>query len=707
MENRDGRTTTSLSHLQSVQDAGWLLLAILPPLWLNLWSEQPFELSKVLLVRTLVWLLAAVVLAGHLLRGRSLWHRLRANPLAGPVALLALALVVTTATAANPTLSLWGSYDRGQGAVTLLTYLLLFLLGVDRFHSPAAARRMVAAMAAAGVPLVLLGFLQSLGWNPAGLVSDARSPVFATLGRANFLGAYLAMLAPPTLALALTSARSPARRIWYALFVGLLLVTALTLARGAWLATAVTLSLFALLWWGSWLAGRWRALAWGSVSLLFLAAPIAVLWLGQRQLGSPAARLAIWRGTLELIGQRPLLGYGPDALGVAFPRVYPPGLVYTLGRHFFVDRAHNFFLDWAVTTGLPGLLAILLVFVAFAVVAGRALRRPLPAERRALLIAALAAVAGNVANNLVSFDVTPTATATWLLMAIGVALATKPDVTAQAPAGKRPFRSTALATLLLLGVFAGVWQFNARPLLASVAARSAARYARAGQREHSVAAAEVAVQRWPAEPAHHLTLSRALWQQAVADPASAPVLVPRAEAALLAARRLRPDDAAVWLQDAHFYTASAREFGARTRAQAAAAFRQALALAPNDAALHMAWGRAHLQAGNAEAAAPLLRRAVQLDASNGEAYLHLGATELALGRLEIALADYQEALRLLPQSSQAYAGLAHCYWRLGRPQEALFAVERALRYDPQNAEAITIRREIYSSPSGVRGGGSP
>lgn len=700
MEDRDGTTSATPSRLQLVQDVGWLLLAFLPPLWLNLWSQQPFELSKVLLLRTLVWLLAAVTLARHLLRRRSFWRRLRANPLAVPVALLALVIVVTTATAVNPALSLWGSYDRGQGAVTLLTYLLLFLLAAGQFHSLPRARRLLAALAAAGIPLVLLAFLQALGWNPAGLVSDARSAAFATLGRANFLGAYLALLAPLVLALLLTSARRLMRLFWSALFLGLLAVTALTLARGALLATAASLSLFALLWWGPRLGRRRRALAWGALGLVFLAAPIGVLWLGRQQLGSPAARLAIWQGTADLIGQRPLLGYGADALGLLFHRVYPPDLVYTLGRQFFVDRAHNLLLDWAVTTGIPGLLAFLLVLVTFAIVAGRALRRPLPPEKRVLLIAVLAAVAGNVTNNLVSFDVTPTAAATWLLLGIGVALATPTSAAAETVEGKGLLRRTqrfagvASAALLLLIALAAVWHFNARPMFATVAARSADRYASVGQWEQSVAAAEAAVRRWPAEPAHHLALGRALWQHAVADPASPPASLPQAEEALRTAMRLRPEDPAVWLDAAHFYTAAARHFDAATRAQADAAFRHALSLAPSDAATHTAWGKARLQDGDVEAAAPLLRRAVQLDASSGDAYLHLGAAELALGRHEIALADYREAVRLLPQSGQAHAGLARCYWQLGRPQEALLAAQKALHYDPHNAHAIAIHREL-------------
>lgn len=684
-----------ISRLRAAQDIGWYVLILLTPLWINLWGQRPFELPKVTLMRTVVWLLAGLVLADYLLTRRSLRRALRSNPMLAPAGLLAVVLVVTTATAVNWRLSLWGSYDRSQGALTLLTYLLLFLLAAGKFHSRWRARRAMTAMAVTAMPLVLFGLLQAAGWRPFGLVSDARSPLFATLGRANFLGAYLAIVVPQTVALLLTTAQRRRRALWAALLVGQLVVIGLTLARSAWLATAVSLSLFALLWWGPRLARRWQRVAWSGVGLLALSGPAAVFCLGQRRPGSAAARLAIWQGTVELIAQRPLLGYGADALGIVFPRVYPPQLVYDQGREFFVDRAHNLFLDWAVTAGVPGLLAFCLLLILFVTITGRALRRPQPAARRALLAAAVAAVLGNVVNNLVSFDVTPTATATWLLMGIGVALAAPPDAAARTPAAERPWQRWALTGLLLVGIGVAVWQGNGRPLLADIFARSAHTYAQSGDRRMAIVAAERTVARWPVAPSHHLLLSRAYWQHAVADPTTAPQRLPQAEAALLTARRLRPGDVAVWLQTARFYTSAERHFGSDTRALANAAYRQAAALAPNQATIYTAWGRAYLEAGDPETAAPLLRRAVRLDASSGEAYLHLGAAELALGRLAVALADYREAVRLLPDSGRAYAGLATCLWHLDRRQDALQAAAEALRRDPQNAEAMAITRAIH------------
>lgn len=92
----------SESRLHPVLDIGWYLLVLLTPLWMNLWGQRPFELSKVMLMRTLVWLLAGLVVADYFLRRRSLRQALRSNPLLLPVGLLATVLVVTTRSTFTP-----------------------------------------------------------------------------------------------------------------------------------------------------------------------------------------------------------------------------------------------------------------------------------------------------------------------------------------------------------------------------------------------------------------------------------------------------------------------------------------------------------------------------------------------------------------------------------------------------------------------------
>ena len=639
----------------------WLLAAVLIPLWVNLWADQPFELSKMLLLRSLSWLLAALWLVDWLLNRDSPWPALRRNPLFAPVGLLLFFLGLSTHFAIHPPTSFWGSYLRGQGLLTQVSYALLFLVVASRLRTQEQARRLMTAMAFSAAPIVLLGLLQGIGLDPLGLVSDARSPVYATLGRANFVGAYLALLLPLTAALALTTSQQRQRALLCLLMAGQGGVIVLTAARAAWPAAGTGLALFALLWYWPKLTRRkrvWALVGGAGAASAGLAA--GVYGLLRAAGGSLAARRTIWTAVWQLIRERPLLGYGLDALELIFPRVYPPQLVYYQGRDVFVDRAHNLLLDWAETAGLAGAAAFALVVGVFFVVGlRRAARLHAQPDRRILLIACLAAVTGNVAGNLVSFDVTATSMAVWLLMALAVSPAmtlcdagTAPPEPA-ADRSVEPWWRRVAAGLLVLGAMTVIVQCNVRPLLANVAHRTATRHAVRGDLEKAVTFAEKAVARWPVEPAHHWLVgqySAYIALQLVERTGSDYAWLARAESAFLAARDLRPLDHAAWAALGEFYAVAGERVDPAVFPLAHAAYRQAAALAPHRARLYVAWGQVFLTEGRPEAALERFYQAVDLDATDGLAFRLIGDVELALGRSEVARWAYQEAARWLPDA---------------------------------------------------------
>ncbi len=683
-------------------EMGWLLVALLVPLGLNLWAQQPFELSKAAVLRTLAWLMTGVWLADCLIRRRSPWRELKCNPLLFPALALAGVQVLATVFAADRGLSLWGSYERAQGTFTLLSYVLLFLVVSARLQTLDQARRLLTAMMITGVPLVALGLTQALGWDPVGLVSDARSPLYTTLGRSNFTGAYLALLLPLTVALTGTAAQCWQRLAGNGLLLVELVIIGLTLARGAWLAAIVALGMLALLWFWPRLPRNWR---WGTLitGLMGLVGGLSVtLWLG-RQAGSEAARLTIWQATLELIAQRPLLGHGPDALGLVFPRVYPPQLVYYQGRGLTVDRAHNLFLDWTVTTGLLGLLAGLTLVAAFFRAGWRATQAATDPQRRLLLIACLAAVAGNLAGNLVSFDVTATATVTWLLLALHASLVEGngwvssevevPPAAEQSPApGRARWLRWLAAGLVLAGMGWIVIQFNVRPLAADVAAQTAARQAESGNWTGAIESLEQAVRLWPVEPAHHRALSWAYLQLALNQgPLS---WLEQAEAELLAARELRPGDYRVWAALGELYGLWGNRWEPAKLPLTHHAYHRATTLAPNYAILYTAWGSVDLEGKRFTVAAERFRQAVNLDATDGYAYTHLGDAELALGQVEAARAAYAQAVHWEPELLPAYIGLATSSWRLGQRDAAEAALRQAAQIAPDHPAIRALLEEM-------------
>jgi putative inorganic carbon (HCO3(-)) transporter len=684
-------------------ETGWLLTAILVPLAINLWARQPFEPPKAAVLRSLVWVMAGIWIADCLVSGRSLLDNLRSNPLLWPALAVASAQVLATLLATDRGLAVWGSYERGQGLLTQVSYVLLFLIVSARLHGSAQARRLLSVMAFTALPMFVLGMAQALGWSPVHLVTDARSSVFATLGRSNFVGAYVALLLPLTLALMVTAQRRTQRLVWLGLTSIEILLVGLTLARGAWLAALAGTSAFGLLWFWPRLSRRWRmAIVAGGVAtgLVILT---GILWLDSRG-GSVAARLTIWRAVLELIVQRPLLGFGPDTLGLVFPRVYPPQLVYYQGRGVAVDRAHNLFLDWAVSTGLLGLVAWTVLLVTFFVTGWRAMKQTCNSKQRALLTGCLAAVAANVIGNLVSFDLTATASATSLIMAVTVSLAAGPiripKQTLDRTDSRQLPRPLAVggASLVLGAVIGAIVVFNLHPQVADVSARTADRRSANGAWASALHTQEQAVTLWPVEPEHRMNLSWAYLNRALAGWDTPQAWLARAETQLQTARDLRPGDSRIWAALGELYGLWGNRWDPSKLPIADGAYRQALLLAPNQATLYTGWGMVALQGEDYPQAAARFQQAVDLDATDAHAFMHLGDAELALGDVDAAQEAYRQAIHWQPELSHAHLGLARCYWQLGSVNAARAALEDALRLDPGNAAARALYEQIEAAP---------
>jgi tetratricopeptide (TPR) repeat protein len=137
-----------------------------------------------------------------------------------------------------------------------------------------------------------------------------------------------------------------------------------------------------------------------------------------------------------------------------------------------------------------------------------------------------------------------------------------------------------------------------------------------------VGAAERAVRWWPVEPGYRLVLAGQL---------GAAGRWPEVQAAIDAAVQLAPNDARVWAAGGAIYAWGGQADPACYR-WAEAAYRQALAMAPNVAAWHTALGVVLAGQGRLPEAIAALERAVDLDATDGVAYLHLANLYQIAGR---------------------------------------------------------------------------
>lgn len=696
-------------------EAGWLLMAAAIPLYFNLWTYNVFELNKIVLFRSLVLLM----LAAWLIR---MWEE-RWPPISKPsrltLAVLAFAAihVLATVTSLSPRLSLLGSYERQGGTYTTLSYMALFFILLCNLESRAQVERLITVILWGSLPVALYGIIQYLGLDPIPWEVDAPSPVHSTLGRSNFLAAYLVMVIPLTMGRFSLSAWKG--RAGYGF---LLLLQALCLlfteARGPWLGLLAALfTFFLLLGLRRGVGWLWVGTAWTGVLVLLL---LALLNLPQTPFpglarlpylsrlatlsdigaGSTAARLTIWRASLRLIASRPLLGYGPETFGLVFSRFFPPQLVYYQGRGVLVDRAHNGLLDLAATVGLLGLLAYLSLLFLFLSRALRGLWEAIDAWQQTTLIASLSALFGYLVQEQFSFGVSTLFVLFWLLLAVTTKVA---EGGLTSPVGGEEGRrlrkvggwQKGLLYSSILGLFSSlVVTTNIFPLLADHHHRRARESRDSGRLEASIQADRRAVALWPWEPAYHLSLGWSYLEEAKASPDRLPWLA-SSLSELEEAIRLSPQDVNLWVALGQLYHYWAITSDGARFAPAHEAYEEAVRLAPNTAIVYTYWGLLYYDQGRYGAAAEKFRYATDLDATDGYAYSHLGDAYLLLGEWGPALVAYSNAIKWEPHLYHAHRGLGEVYYQQGRFAEALVEYQRSLEIEPNNVEAYQNVASAY------------
>ncbi len=467
-------------------EAGWLLGVIITPVFFNVFSDRVFEPDKLTTLRALTVFMAVVWLVRFVERlalGEEPLRFTWRTPLVLPALLTMLVYLISSLFSLVPYTSFMGSYQRLQGTFTLSAYLVIFFSILTVLKTRTQLDRLITTLILASLPVALYGIVQHAGGDPLPWAGDVRTRVASNMGNSIFVGAYLIMLVPLTLARVVSSFRDIMLRsesrftdlarasssifilsvqlltIWYsqsrgpwlgilaALFIfvylallvlqrqgvgdegqpwakallygagfGLasLLVTALAGGLGYGLARLLQLKggsviggllgglVFASLWLyvvverKGW---RWLWISWGTIGLVIAALLLAINLPGplktrvlasdqfrrlaeitEVESGTGKVRTLIWQGTVRLIAPheplvypdgrkdtwnalRPLIGYGPESMYVAYNRFYPAELGHYESRTASPDRSHNETLDSLVNAGLLGLGVYLFTFL--------------------------------------------------------------------------------------------------------------------------------------------------------------------------------------------------------------------------------------------------------------------------------------------------------------------------------------------------------
>lgn len=324
--------------------------------------------------------------------------------------------------------SLWGEQYQRQGVVAAAIYLVFYGLARTAVVDRARLRVFAAGVSFGGVPVALYALGQRAGLDP--LWDDIPGGrVFSTIGQTNSLGAYLALVVPVSLGLAIGGRR---RVVGWSVVVLQAAALVVTESRGGYLAMVVGLAVFAVLVVRSRRASPGRVIAVVAVAALVLAigatttpglsdsskrAWSRALSADEWTTGSVRNHLDLWRVAEAVIADHPVLGTGPDTFPLVFgdyrDDVLPADSAARL-RVYRVESPHNIVLAHAAGSGLPAAGFFLLVLLGPVVlVAGS------PDRRGAAHIGVFAGVCGGF---VASLFITADFATTWLLWTAAGAL---------------------------------------------------------------------------------------------------------------------------------------------------------------------------------------------------------------------------------------------------------------------------------------------
>ncbi|NHZ72280.1 MAG: hypothetical protein GWP17_04240 [Aquificales bacterium] len=191
-------------------EAGWLAAVISIPLFFNIHSDRVFEPDKITLLRSIAVIMAVAWLVKFIdQRG---WQQIKAwlspkrtesiwrIPFVLPVFLLVAAYLISTIFSVTPSVSLAGSYQRLQGTYSTLSYIVIFALIAVTMRRREQVSRLVTFIIITSIPVAFYGLLQHFSLDPLPWGGDVTKRVAGHMGNAIFVGAYLIMAVPLTLA---------------------------------------------------------------------------------------------------------------------------------------------------------------------------------------------------------------------------------------------------------------------------------------------------------------------------------------------------------------------------------------------------------------------------------------------------------------------------------------------------------------------------
>jgi O-antigen ligase len=376
------------------------------------WAIFVLEASTILLFALWVWRQA----------NDADW-RLRDNPLYKPMALLGVVVIIQLIFG-------WTAYrhDTFSQALLYLTYGLLVFLTVQTLRRSSQAKALAVAITVYGFAVASFALLQGL--SPNGKIYWLRATrsgwIYGPYVSHNNYAGLMEMLVPIPLVFCLTRYAQGHLRTAVAAGAALMAGTIfLSGSRGGMISFVAEMILFAIvlikMQKGTKVAAGVGVFAVVIVALLLwvggteFARRVSTIGAETKQELSGGLRWTIDKDGLRMLAHKPILGWGFGTFPVAYPQFR------TFYTTFFINDAHNDYLQLAVETGVVGVA----LMVWFLVAMYRAAFRKLPDWpddiNGAVTLACLLGCTGILVHSFVDFNLQIPANAAWFYVLCGVA----------------------------------------------------------------------------------------------------------------------------------------------------------------------------------------------------------------------------------------------------------------------------------------------
>ncbi|MEW5705922.1 MAG: O-antigen ligase family protein [Actinomycetota bacterium] len=580
--------------------------------------------------------------------------------------------VLSSLQSIHPLTSILGQYGRWEGLLTISCYLILYLTAHKLAERKELLNSLHLSLLASSLTISTIAIIEHFWTNPFLLFAKTYCPVefsqpnaydtsrsIATFGNATFLAAYLAIVLPIIFSYSMFMGKTARLRVlsYLSLFFTLISLL-LTLGRAAWLGAFAGIVLILWLSWSR--AKRFYkhatavaiifALAFAIMSMAGYAHPLKDRFASIFKVeGSTLTRIQIWRSSLPLISENPLLGSGPDTFKYVFGKYKPEGWVQHLSDPQ-IDRAHSDILQTTITQGILGLLVYLWLSILIFWLGIKKAKPWKNSDEFWIVAGMLGSAFAYITQLQFNFSHFSTAPLFWIILGIVTRLLfTSSNSKIIATGISRRQRPAAIALISIMIVVLATWSIL--PLEADIHFERGRSLEAKGKLKDAITEYTLATTINGYEPIYKVSLAKALIQSGI---------------------KIKNKESI--------------DLGSQV-------FSQAKQLNPLDEHIYFSEGDAYLNAGRSgwpsffEKSIESLYRGLELNPVMVDAYIDIGIAYAYLRNYDEAINAWNDALAIEPNNDKVYFNLGWVYEQKGERKLAKKAYLKAFRLNPQMIEA--------------------